>query len=309
MNEPSHFLNGQWVNRVSLALDIEDLGVLQGVAVSERLRTFRGQVFRLADHLQRLHHSLEIIGIDPDAICRQIESILPEVIARNLRGMDADDDLSIALFVTPGKTVPDRQPIDGRADQPTVCISARPIPFADWADKYTHGEHLVVSDVRQIPANCWPPELKCRSRMHYYLADRQARKRDSAARALLLDGNGFVGETSTANVILVVKDVFVSPRIDKILPGVSLTMVRELASQEGIPFTLRDIEPDEVAVANEVLLVSTSPCLLPVTSCNGQPIGQGVPGPIFSRLLAAWSRQVGVSIADQARRFARRVWI
>lgn len=270
-----------------------------GAAVSERLRTFAGQVFRCEDHLQRLRHSLDIIGVAADPICEQINKVLPEVVAKNGRDLHADDDLSIALFVTPGHTL--------TGIQPTVCIYARPLPFADWVDKYQQGEHLIFSRVQQVPANCWPPELKCRSRMHYYLADREASAQDPLARALLLDARGFVCEASTSNVMVVSSGEMTSPCLKAILPGVSLTTVHELAEQLGIRFTYRDIGPDEVTGADEVLLTSTSSCLLPVTSCNGLPVGNGLPGSMFQRLLTAWSGKVGVEIAKQAHQFAARI--
>ena len=63
---------------------------------------------------------------------------------------------------------------------------------------------------------------------------------------------------------------------------------------------------DEFHAADEALLTSTSICVLPIVECDGQPIGSGQPGPIYRRLLAAWSDLVGVNIAEQARRFADR---
>lgn len=298
MSKSTQFLNGQWVTSVELVLDVEDIGVMLGATVSERLRTFSGQIFRCEDHLKRLRHSLEIIGVAADPVYKQIREVLPEVVARNGRTIHADDDLSIVLFVTPGGSP--------TGVKPTVCVYARPLAFDDWVDKYQYGERLIISRVRQVPANSWPPELKCRSRMHYYLADQEACERDPLARALLLDARGFVCESSTANVMVVLNGEISSPRLEAILPGVSLTTVHELAEQLNIRFTYRDITPDEVTAADEVLLTSTSSCLLPVTSYNSQPIGEGLPGKIFQRLLAAWSTKVGVEIAEQARRFSDR---
>jgi branched-subunit amino acid aminotransferase/4-amino-4-deoxychorismate lyase len=64
--------------------------------------------------------------------------------------------------------------------------------------------------------------------------------------------------------------------------------------------------PDDLAVADEVLLTSTPWCLLPVTRFEGRPVGRGEPGPVFRRLLTAWSEMVGIDIAAQADRFAAR---
>ena len=76
--------------------------------------------------------------------------------------------------------------------------------------------------------------------------------------------------------------------------------------QIGVPVAYRDLKPADVAAAAEIFLTSTSPCLLPVTRFEGRPIGTGQPGPMFHRLLSAWSQLVGLDIAAQSRRFAVR---
>ena len=167
------------------------------------------------------------------------------------------------------------------------------------------GLPVVVSVIRQVPDNCWPSELKCRSRMHYYLADRAAAARQPGARAILLDQEGNVAEATSANVLVYRQhEGLSSPPDDHILVGVSLGVVHELAGKLGVPFMRRRLTVEELQKADEVMLASTSVCLLPVVECDGRPVGDGVPGPMFQRLLAAWSEMVGVDIAGQAQRFA-----
>jgi branched-chain amino acid aminotransferase len=55
-----------------------------------------------------------------------------------------------------------------------------------------------------------------------------------------------------------------------------------------------------------VLLSATSVCTLPVVKLDGRPIGSGRPGPMFARLMRAWSEMVGLDIVEQARQFAAR---
>jgi branched-chain amino acid aminotransferase len=79
-----------------------------------------------------------------------------------------------------------------------------------------------------------------------------------------------------------------------------------LAGQLGIGVAYRELTPDDLATADEVLLASTPFCLLPATRLDGRPIGDGRPGPVFHRLLAAWSEMVELDIAAQATQFATR---
>jgi branched-subunit amino acid aminotransferase/4-amino-4-deoxychorismate lyase len=98
----------------------------------------------------------------------------------------------------------------------------------------------------------------------------------------------------------------VSPPSGSALPGISLAEVKHLAAGLGVDFFDRHLTLDEVAAADEALLSSTPFCLIPVTRLNGRPIAEGVPGPMFARLIAAWNEYVGLDIAAQARRFSKR---
>jgi branched-subunit amino acid aminotransferase/4-amino-4-deoxychorismate lyase len=303
--EPIAYLNGRWLPVSQAGVTIFDGGFMLGATVAEQLRTFGGKLFRLDMHLDRLERSLGIIGVDPGLRRSEFAQIATDLAARNHKLLDPADDLGLTMFVTPGPYA--AYAAAATHFGPTVCIHTQPLAFANWADKYHAGDALVVSEVMQVPAACWPAELKCRSRMHYFLADRAARQRQPGARALLLDERGFVTEASSANLLVHYRDVgLVSPPKERILPGVTVAVLEELAGRLGIAFSHRDLTADDVAAADEVLLSSTSPCVWSVTRLNGQPIADGQPGPIARRVREAFSRLVGLDIEAQAKRFALR---
>jgi branched-subunit amino acid aminotransferase/4-amino-4-deoxychorismate lyase len=159
-----------------------------------------------------------------------------------------------------------------------------------------------------ISEHSWPTELKCRSRMHYYLADLEAGRKHHGARAILCDSAGRVRETAIANVLLGLATdggvTLVSPPRNTILPGISLKVAIELAAQLGWRFEERNFTLDDLAEADEVLLTSTPWCVLPVTQYEERAIGTGAPGPIFAGLMKAWSALVGLDIVAQAEKLA-----
>jgi branched-chain amino acid aminotransferase len=294
------FLNGQWIPAAAAVVSVGDAGFVQGTAVAEQVRTFAGKLFRLHEHLTRLAHSLEIVGVDPGMSLAELGRTAEELAARNHALLAPGDDLGLSIVVTPGIystfSAPGPTP-------PTVCLHTYPLPFHLFARKYRDGQALATTNVEQVPVRCWPPTLKCRSRMHYYLADRHAAAADPQARALLLDAQGFVTEASTANLLIYrVGEGLLSPRYASILHGISLSVAVELAGRLGIPFGQRDLTADDVARADEAFLTSTTTCVLPVTKFNRKAIGSGQPGKVFTALLAAWSEMVGVDIAAQAER-------
>src|ERR1700722_12845476 len=240
MSEPLAYLNG-WVPAAQALVPVYDAGFIQGATVSEQLRTFSGRLFQLASHLARLARSLEIVGIEPGLPLDELGQIATELATHNHRLLAAGDDLGLSLFVTPGPYV---TLAPGSSTGPTVGLHTYPLPFRLWSSKYERGETLVVPDIRQVPAECWPAELKCRSRMHYYLAERQAAEISPGARALLVDAEGFVTETSTSNLLVYRSDEgLVSPRRERILPGISSQALAELAQPLGIYFSERDLRP------------------------------------------------------------------
>ena len=293
------YINGEWTDDpAALTVSVDDIGFLVGATVSDRLRTFAGKVFRLDEHAARFQRSLEIVGIDTQPTVDEMRRAVADFPQRNRDRIDAEDDWSISVFATPG--VVSRR-------KPTLCVHGQHLPFADWSKQYESGLAVRISDVRQVPSNCWPRELKCRSRMHYYLADRDAAAQEAGARAVLLDESGYVIEASTANILLHYgKEGWVTPRQETVLPGISQSMVARLAESLELPWTSRDVSPSELTAADEVMLTSTSSCILPVVRCDGKQVGNGKPGDVFRLLLAAWSEAVGVDIVAQAQRFENR---
>lgn len=304
MPEPLAYLNGKFIPASQLSIPVHDAGFVQGVTVAEQLRTCGGNLFRLEQHLERLSRSLEIVGVDPGVPLTSLGETARELAANNHAQLETGDDLGLSILVTPGpySTFAPPGPI-----APTVAMHTYPLPFRLWANLYEEGQALVTTSVRQVPSECWPAELKCRSRMHYYLADKKARAIEPGARALLLDLQDRVTEASSANMVVYIPgEGIVSPPRERILPGVSVAVLEELAGKTGVPFLHCDLSLAEVAAAHEVMLCSTSPCVWSCSRLNGHPFAGGVPGEMARRLLAAWSELVGLDVVEQAKRFSRR---
>ncbi len=303
---PIAWLNGEFLPATSLSVPVGDAGFVLGATVTEQLRTFRGQLFLPDLHGTRFAASLAIAGIDLAAVRKAdltpagltIEAVLAaaaEVVRQHAALRPADDDLGVVIFATPGDLAAQHE---GRPSAPRVVIHSFPLAFRLWWRAYAEGVSLRRVQVRQVPDACWPVRLKCRSRMHYHLADREAAALEPGSRAILEETDGTICETSTANVITVRDGVLSTPM--HALEGVSLRYAHERAADLGLTWQPRALVHEDLASADEILLTSTPNCLLPVTRYEGKPVGSGTPGPIYTRLLAAWSKAVGVDIARQA---------
>lgn len=303
--EPQAYVNGRWLPASQASIGLADAGFVLGATVTEQIRTFAGRLFRLDEHLARLTRGLAITGISPGLSRDELREIAQQLAAANHRLLPAGSDLGLAILVTPG-------PYGSFASgpgRPTVVLHTYPLAFARWAGKYRTGEMLAATTIELVSPKSWPAELKCRSRMHYYLADLEAGRKHPGARAVLCDAAGRVRETAVANIVLGLssegRTTLVSPPRTSVLPGISLGVVAEFAAERGWGFEERDFTLDDLVEADEVFLTSTPWCVLPATQFEGRAIGSGSPGPIFTGLMEAWNRLAGIDLIAQAEEAAK----
>ncbi|HTI49767.1 MAG TPA: aminotransferase class IV, partial [Planctomycetaceae bacterium] len=290
MPEPLAYLNGRISPISQTTLSIFDMGIVMGASVTEMARTFHHEPFRIHEHVERLFRSVRHVGFDVDLTRDALIDLAKELIDHNARLIPPHHDLGLSMFITAGTSLV----YTGYAGmstyrKPTICVHTFPLPFELWAEKYTLGQHVVTPSIRHLPPECLDPKIKSRSRMHWYLADEQARLVDPKAIALLIDRQDNITETSTANFFIVQPGKLITPSGRNTLHGVSQQVIFELAEQFDLRFEQRDIQTYDVINADEAFTTSTPYCLLPVTMINGRPIGTGRPGPVYDMLLKAWS--------------------
>lgn len=298
------WLDGRFMPRADFSIPAGDAGFVMGATVTEQLRTFHGRLFLPGPHAGRLADSLATVGITPGHSIDAIMTAAEQLAAHNhrlLAGTMPPSDLGLVIFVTPGDQASQH---DGQSGPPRTGMHTFPLAFGMWADAYLAGVALRSVSVRQVPGDCWPAGAKVRSRLHYFLADREAAMAEPGARAVLAHHDGRISETSTANIAIVNARGVTAPPTSDALSGVSLAFARELALKLGLEWRERRLAAADLATADEILLTSTPNCVLPATRFDGLPVGTGKPGPVFRQLLAAWSEAVGIDIAGQARHHA-----
>ena len=300
MPEPLAYLNGRISPVSQTSLPISDMGVVMGAAITEMARTFRHECFRLSEHIDRLFRSLKYVGFDVDLTRESLADLVLELLEHNGRLIPPHHDLGVSMFITAGTSAL-YAGFEGMAThkKPTVCVHTFPLPFELWAEKYTSGQHVVTPSIRHLPPECLDPKIKSRSRMHWYLADEQARLVDPKAIALLLDRQDNITETSTANFFIVRSGKILTPYGRNTLQGISQSVVAELAEQLDVRCEQQDFQTYDVFNADEAFTSSTPYCILPVTRVNQRRIGDGRVGPVYSDLLKLWNRLAGFDIVEQ----------
>jgi branched-chain amino acid aminotransferase len=298
MSNSLAYLNGRLLPQSEATLPLHDAGFVMGATVTDLCRTVRHRLYRWEDHLARFRLSCHSAHLQQALTDSDLSQNAHELVAHNAGLLRPEDDLALVMFLTPGPVGYYLGEPGGAGDgPPTLGMHTFPLPFVRYTRLFQTGAHLAVSNVRQPPADCVPPHIKQRSRLHWWLADRDVHDRFPGAFALLQDANGHLTETAAANLLVVNDGIVQSPPRGTGLGGISLQVVRELCAELKIPFAERPITIDDAATADEILLTSTPYCVCGVSRFNGEPIPW--PGPIFQRILAAWSEQIGLDIRSQ----------
>lgn len=300
--------NGSWLPLEQTALSLDDIGFLQGVVIVDRLRTVDLRALDVGPHVERWRSGCAAVGITLPAEPR-IEELIQQVIQRNAACFP-QQDFSVVMLATPGRA--------GEAGRPpTLILHALPIPWTTLSRWYELGQPLRAASQHSVPGACWSPAIKTRSRLQYYLADREAKQqaRDSSASGVLLssamDGTVSLTETSAANILIVERvgqsiRRLISPPRERILNGISLRRTLRIAEQAGIETRFEPISVERAEQAEEIILCGTTGCVWSASQFNDRRFSAPARQPTFQILLEGWLRELGVDFIAQAHHSARK---
>lgn len=297
MHECLAFIDGRWVTNQETNLPLDDWGVLQGVMLVERVRTYNGKLFQLSRHVSRLKDSVTAVGIDWQRWANfDLLETCEKVAADALELVGEGNDVGIVILATPGRV---------HGTEPTRIVHASELPWKRLAQWYLHGQDLVTATIRNVPNECWPVHIKTRSRLHYYLADQQAAQAGPHAGAVMLGTRGQVTETSFANVMMVnAQGDILAPRREDVLPGISLELSLTLAAQLGINVRFEDISIEMFQSAHEIILTGTNGGIWGARSLDGVQLPVTTKNSVLYRLQKSWEEFVGIAYKEQAIRLA-----
>ena len=308
MSQRTVYFNGRFVPEAEARVSIFDSALMYGDMAFEMTRTYNRRPFKLREHLDRLYGSLRLLEIDCGLTLDEMERLTLETLERNLPTESADMDWQIMHDVSRGPLDVYRSAFpDGL--RPTVSINCWPLitHMGGFAPKYASGVHVVIPAQQALPAHLIDPKAKTRSRLHYQMANLQAARMGAARWPVLLDPDGFLAEGPGWNIFLVRNGELLSPEPRNILLGVSRATTIELAGKLDIPVREANLGRYEALRADEIFCTATTYALVHATTFEGQVIGNGEPGPIFSRLLDAWKQSVGVDFVAQSRGYSERL--
>jgi D-alanine transaminase len=271
------FLNDQFLPVDKARVSVLDRGFLFGDGVYEVIPVFRGELFRLDQHLTRLQQSLDAIYLSlPDWPAERLTRMMQELVARNGGG-----NQSLYLQVTRGaQPVRDhRIPVQAK---PTLFAMSMPMEPPPSLDAVAPVSCVLVDDPRW--QRC---DIKSISLLGNILARHEATLAGADEALLVRDGK--VVEGSASNVFMVRDGQIITPPKNQwILGGITRDLLVELMCQNREPVKEADILLDAIRQADEIWISSSTREIRPVTRLDGQPVGDGQPGPVWRRVATSY---------------------
>ena len=282
MTENLIYIDGNLVPESEAKISVLDHGLLYGDGIFEGIRAYKGVVFKLREHIERLYDSAKFLKIEiPLSKEELIEAIL-ETIRKN--GLT---DCYIRVVVTRG--VGDLGLDPRKCSKPSIIIIAK--PMGPLLGKKTVS--LIISSVRRDGVDATNHQAKSLNYLNSILAKLEAISA-GADDAIMLDNRGFVSEATGENVFIVKNGkITTPPPTSGVLLGITRNCIIELARKLGYEVMERELTPFELITADEVFLTGTAAEIVPVESVNGRKIGTRVPGPVTERLIKEFEKLKG----------------
>lgn len=302
MAERQIWMNGKFLPESEAKISIYDSALMFGDMVFEMTRSFNAIQFKLDEHLDRLFYGLKILRIKIPYSKSELISICEEIQKVNAPIFEADDEHRLLIDVSRGLLGIYEEVVTANKG-PNVIIADFPLRWTvrGMGKLFETGINAVITSQRAIPAQYLDPKIKNRSRLFYLNANIEASLFSGNNNwALLLDSDGYVAEGTGDNFFIVKGNKIITPEGRNILRGISREFVMSvLAKDLGLQVIEKNIEPYDVYTADEAFMTGTPFCMLPVTSLNSVPIGEGGIGKIFNLLLNSWSKSVDLDIKAQ----------
>src|SRR5205809_3592674 len=285
-------INGQLIHRDEAGISPFDSAVQGGDAVWEGLRLYRGRIFKLHEHLDRLRQSAAAVSFSE---IPPREKIIEEI-KRTLAVNEMQDAVHIRLTLTRGVKI--TSGMDPRLNQsgPTLIILAE-----HKAPVYAKtGLTLITSKFRRPPPEVLDARIHHANLLNSILAKIEANNA-GADDALMLDTNGFVAETNATNIFIVRKGDLATSKAVACPEGITRATVIEICAAEKIRCVEADLSPVDIYSADEMFCTGTMGELAGVVKIDNRDIGDGNVGPMTKRLSELYAQRTakeGVQVVD-----------
>lgn len=273
------YLNGKLVDKKDAKISVFDHGYLYGDGVFEGIRSYRRNIFKLKEHLDRLYETAHTLLLTIPMTKQQ----LAQAIVKTLRANNLSDAY-IRVVVSRGEGDLGLDPRKCKGNASVVIIADKIALYP--REFYQKGmEIITVPTVRNLP-EALNPQLKSLNYLNNIFAKIEATN-SGYAEALMLDAQGYVAECTGDNIFIFKNGELITPPNAR-LRGITRDAVIKLAKRIKISTIEKLITRHEVYVSDECFLTGTAAEIIPIVKVDGRLISDGKPGSKTTKLIKAF---------------------
>ena len=276
------YYNDNYLEKETIRISPDDRGFLFADGLYEVIRSYRGRLFRARDHIDRLNYGARQLRLEQTDFSR-LEGVARELIERN----DLTCAEATVYFQVTRGAAKRTHAFPDPAPGPTLYAAASTFDTTKLTAALQHGiSAITVPDTRW--ARC---DMKTTALTANVLANQRA-KENGAGEAIFIR-DGVLLEGTHANFMAVFDKVLVTaPLSNYILGGITRKVVLEICAKLGITVEQRPIFEKDRHLASEMMIVGTTTEVSPVVRLDGQPVGDGQPGPVARTLQKAFAEEI-----------------
>ena len=277
------YIDGKFYPKAEAKISVFDHGFLYGDGIFEGIRLYKGCVFRLDEHLERLEMSAKALCLNMPWTRKEISDIVCESCRRNKL-----TDGYIRLVVSRGFGDLGLSPKN--CPKPSIICIADSIKLYP-EELYTTGMKIITAPTRRVSPAALPPMIKSLNYLNNILAKMEAQQH-GYHECLMLNEQGYVSECTGDNVFLIHKEKLITPASHAgALVGITRQVAIEVAQALKIPVIETNITRYDVWNADECFLTGTAAEVIPVIEVDARTIGTGKPGPLTAKILSEFRKK------------------
>ena len=266
------WMNGELVDWADARIHVGAHGLHYGSGVFEGIRAYEtdkgSAVFRLTDHLERLHNSARLLHMELPYSIDELKASCHELIGAN--GLPECYLRPIAFYGYGELGVSAvGNPID-------VVIMSWPWGAYLGEDGLKGGIRVKISSWQRIGPNVIPHVAKATGiYLNSMLAVTEA-NRAGYDEAILLTAEGYVADGSGENVFVVKDGVVYTPDLStSILPGITRDSVIQIAQDLGYRVVEKSLIRSDLYLADEAFMCGTAAEVTPLREIDDVQVGVG----------------------------------
>jgi branched-chain amino acid aminotransferase len=282
--------NGEIMRWEEACVHVNAVGHASTAAIFDGIKAYRSGagdemlVFRLDDHLCRLHDSARICRLSLPYDRRALRTAVLDLLQANRYRCDA----YIRPWAFPSGVIREQMvPAGSRCE---VVVDSWPFQSGLSGRQ---GCRAAVSSWVRISEASMPPRAKAFSNYHNgRLAMIEARE-NGHDWPIMLNDRHQLAEGPGACIALVRQGTVVTPHLTSgVLESVTRASILTLLADLDIPALERAVDRSELYLAEEVFFMGTAWEILPVTAVDGLIVGNGSPGPVTRRIAQTYEETV-----------------